>query len=129
MAKRKKLGLVLPTLQYFGLNAKKIGPKKSLLKICALHALIRCTIYISSTPSEKNIFSQKLETETLQSRNAGGIVANIAVEIIAFLKTKKVPNISRNKLAQLPRLENTYLSAVREANPIESRPESLRHQT
>ena len=43
MAKRKKSGLVSPTLHYCGHNAKKIGPKKSLLKICTLQTLIRCT--------------------------------------------------------------------------------------
>ena len=43
MAIRKKSGLVPPTLHYCGHNAKKIGPKKYLLKICTLHTLIRCT--------------------------------------------------------------------------------------
>ena len=47
MAIRKKSGLVPPTLHYCGHNAKKkIGPKKSLLKICTLHTLIRCTYVI-----------------------------------------------------------------------------------
>ena len=40
MAKRKKWGLVPPTLRYCGHNAKNA---KSLLKICTLHNLIRCT--------------------------------------------------------------------------------------
>ena len=39
MAKRKKTGLVPPTLHYCGHNAKKIGAKKSLLKICTLHTV------------------------------------------------------------------------------------------
>ena len=43
MAKRKKSGVVPPTLHYCGHNAKKIGPKKSLLKIYTLHTLIRST--------------------------------------------------------------------------------------
>ena len=37
MTKYKKSGLVPPALYYCGRNAKKIGPKKSLLKICTLH--------------------------------------------------------------------------------------------
>ena len=40
MAKRKKSGLVPTTLHYCGHNAKKIGPKKSSLKICTLHTVI-----------------------------------------------------------------------------------------
>ena len=43
MGKIKKSGLVPPRLYYSGHNVKKIGPKKSLLKICTLHTLIRCT--------------------------------------------------------------------------------------
>ena len=42
MAIRKKTGLVPPTLHYCGHNAKKIGPKKSLLKIFTLHTVIHC---------------------------------------------------------------------------------------
>ena len=37
---KKKSGLVPPTLYYCGHNANKIGPKKSLLKICTLHSVI-----------------------------------------------------------------------------------------
>ena len=40
MAKGKKSGLVPPILHYCGHDAKKIGPKKSLLKICTLHSVI-----------------------------------------------------------------------------------------
>ena len=36
----EKSGFVPPTLHYCGDNAKKMGPKKSLLKICTLHSVI-----------------------------------------------------------------------------------------
>ena len=39
MVKRNKSGLVPPTVHYCGHNAKKIGAKKSLLKICTLHTV------------------------------------------------------------------------------------------
>ena len=60
MAIRKKSGLVPPTLHYCGHNAKKIGPKKSLLKICTLYSV---SSHLSAAlPTFLNLHYTNLET-------------------------------------------------------------------
>ena len=56
----KKSGVVPPTLHYRGHNAKKIGPKKSFLKICTLHTV---SGYLSAALSVDKGFDMGIEFE------------------------------------------------------------------
>ena len=102
MAIRKKSGLVPPTLHYCGHNAKKIGPKKSLLKICTLHTLIRCTKAVQLDLLQVQEHIDKLLPVIREHRSEAGEHFRIKVFDKVNLLAQK-PNIDLSVLRQCGR--------------------------